>query len=195
MSTSYYMYTEVNIDGKWTCINNRIIDVERNEELMSETYYSGSRSYFGETADKIRDIGTLLKYDDLSDDVKSIFPSYKENPEYFRGFAVYDNEMEACFPEDRMLKEFRGYVKKDILFSFQTGELDDIYEYLSADEYLALPDEKKSFYQFYEWNSESGWYKYFLEILEHFYWQKYEWGLVNFRTENKYKFRLVLIIC
>ena len=60
MSTSYYMYTEVNIDGKWTCINNRIIDVERNEELMSETYYSGSRSYFGETADKIRDIGTLL---------------------------------------------------------------------------------------------------------------------------------------
>lgn len=195
MSTSYYMYTEVNIDGKWTCINNKITNIEKGNVIISETYYNGSRSYFGETADKINDIGYQLEYNELSDEVKNIFKSYEEHPEYFHGFAVSDKEMRACFPEDRTLKEFCGYVPKNMLFNFQTGELDDIYEYLSADEYLALPESKKAFYQFYEWNSESGWYKYFQEILEHFFWQKYEWECVNWNKENDIEFRLVLIIC
>lgn len=143
MSISYHMYTEVNIDGKWTCINNKVTDIEKNKKIISETYYSGSRTYFGETADKINDIGYPLKYDDLSDEVKNIFESYGEHPEYFRGFAVSDKEMRACFPEDKSLKEFRGYIPKDMFFNFQTGELDHLYECLSADEYLSLPEEKK----------------------------------------------------
>ena len=191
MSTSYYMYTEVNMNGKWTCINNRIRDVEKAKDVLSETYYSGSRSYFGATANKIEDIGYWINHNEMSDAVKSIF----KDSQYFRAIAVSPKSMRDCFPEDKTLKEFCGYVLKDTLFRFQTRDIDDIYEWLSADEYLALPEEEKAFYQFYEWNAEDGWYKYFKEILEHFNWQKYEWGLVNWNKENDYDFRLVLVIC
>ena len=86
-------------------------------------------------------------------------------------------------------------MQKEILFLYQTGEIDDIYECLSAEEYLELPDEQKKFYQFYEWNSADGWYVHFKGILEHFFWQKYEWETVNYCREDKCSYRLVLIIC
>lgn len=190
MSTSYYMYTEVNINGKWTCINNKITNVEKDKEVLSETYYSGSRSYFGEAAEKIEGIGCHINYDDMSDALKNIF----KNDQFFRGIAVSPKSMRDCFPEDKTLKEFCGYVLKETLFRFQTGDVDDIYEWLSADEYLELPEEKKACYQFYEWNAEDGWYKHFQEILEHFSWQQYEWGLVNWDKDD-YEFRIILIIC
>ena len=36
MSTSYYMYTGVNINGKWICINNKITNIEKGKEVLSE---------------------------------------------------------------------------------------------------------------------------------------------------------------
>ena len=56
MSSSYYIYTDVCVDGKWVCINNKVKNIEKNKELISETYWNGSRSYFHETADKIEEI-------------------------------------------------------------------------------------------------------------------------------------------
>lgn len=191
MSTSYYMYTEVNINGKWTCINNRITNIEKDKEMISETYYSGSRSYFGEAAEKIKNRGFRINHEDMSDALKSTF----KDSQYFHAIAVSPKSMRDCFPEDKSLKEFCGYVLKNTLFRFQTGDIDDIYEWLSLDEYHALSEDEKAFYQFYEWNAEDGWYKHFQEILEHFDWQRYEWGLVNWNEENDYEFRLVLIIC
>ncbi len=190
MSISYYMYTEVNINGKWICINNRIKNIKKDMEMLSETYYSGSRSYFGEAAEKIKDIGLRINHEDMSEALKSIF----KDEEYFFAVSVSPKRMRDCFPEDKTLKEFCGYVLKDTLFRFQTGEIEDICSWLSIDEYLALSEEEKVFYKFYEWNSEDGWYIHFQEILEHFNWQRYEWGLVNWNDENDYEFRLVLII-
>lgn len=40
MSTHYFMYTEMNIDGKWLCINNRLKDVQKGTERLCDTYYS-----------------------------------------------------------------------------------------------------------------------------------------------------------
>lgn len=54
----------------------------------------------------------------------------------------------ACFPDDVALKEFCGYVYKNTLFSYQTGEIDDIDESLSADEYLKLPEAKRKCYSY-----------------------------------------------
>ena len=134
MSTSYYIYTEVCVDGKWICINNKVKDIKNNKEVISETYWNGSRSYFGKTADKIEEIGSRLEYDELSDEVKSVF----QGSEYFRGFSVTPDAMSSCFPKDKTLKEFCGFVQKEILFLYQTGEIDDIYERLSAEEYSEL---------------------------------------------------------
>lgn len=56
MSTQYFIYTEVNIDGTWVCINNKLRNVQKGSETLFNTYYSGSRSYFRAAADKIEEI-------------------------------------------------------------------------------------------------------------------------------------------
>ena len=195
MSTSYYIYTEVNIDGKWVCINNKLKNVEKNSDVLCETYYSGSRTYFQATADKIESVGRFIQHKDLSDDVKNLFDYSEEYKGYWRAFTTTPEEMRSCFPKDSSVKEHCGYVHKDVIFDYQTGEADDIYEWFSADEYLALPEAKKRCYSYLEWDTEDGWYKNFKEILEHFRWQSYEWYVANFCRDNEFNFRFVLIIC
>ena len=94
MSSNYYMYTDVCVDGKWVCINNKVKNIEKNKELISETYWNGSRSYFHKTADKIEEIGNRIEYQELSDEVKSVF----RYSEYFVAFSVTPNAMSSCFP-------------------------------------------------------------------------------------------------
>lgn len=73
MSTHYFMYTEVNIDGQWVCINNKLKDTKKGTETMCNTYYSRSRSYFRAAADKIEEIGSPVKPDELSAELQSHF--------------------------------------------------------------------------------------------------------------------------
>jgi len=195
MSTSYYIYTEVEVDGKWICINNKLKNVEKGSDITCETYYSGSRSYFQETAYKIEEIGYFIQHKDLSEGVKKLFKYSEEHKGYWRAFSFSPKDMYACFPKNSSLKEHCGYVHKDTIFNCEAGEIDDIYEWFSADEYLAFPEEKKKCYEYYEWNSEDGWYKHFKEILEHFYWQRYEWNSANYCSEKDHNFRLILIVC
>ena len=64
MSTSYFLYTETYIDGRWVCINPTF--EKDGNRRFAMTYESGSRSYFGQTADKIEEIGETLRFEDLS---------------------------------------------------------------------------------------------------------------------------------
>ncbi|MBQ9784197.1 MAG: hypothetical protein IJW29_01715 [Clostridia bacterium] len=194
MSTHYFMYTEVNIDGTWVCINNRLKNVQKGTETLCNTYCSGSRSYFHATADKIEEIGFRISYHELSAELQAHFNWAEESIQYWNAFAVNPEDMCSCFPENSSLREFCGYVHKNTLFSYQTGDIDDIDESLSADEFLELPEEKRKCYAYYEWDSAFGWYKYFKEILEHFRWQKYEWDNSNFSCDREFEFRLILVV-
>lgn len=194
MSTQYFMYTEVNIDGTWVCINNKLRNVQKGSETLCNTYYSGSRYYFRAVADKIEEIGSPVKPDELSVELQSHFNWSEDDIQYWRAFAISPEDMRACFPDDVALREFCGYVYKNTLFSYQTGEIDDIDESLSADEYLKLPEEKRKCYSYYEWDSAFGWYKYFKEILEHYRWQKNELDTVNYSYDKEFEFRFILVI-
>lgn len=192
MSTYYYIYTEVNVNGKWFCINNKI-DTQKEGEKLSYTYFNGSSSCFRATAEKIEEIGNIVKYDDLSAELQERFKWAENDIEQGNVFAVTPDAMYDSFPEDHTLSEFCGYVHKNILFDYQTGEIDDIYESISDDEYIAMPEAKKKCYLYYEWDSAFGWYKHFKKILEHFQWQKYEWEAVNSFYDRETEFRLVLV--
>lgn len=194
MATHYFIYIEVNIDGTWVCINNKLRNVQKGTETLCNTYYSGSSSYFRDTADKIEEIGYPVKPNELSAELHVHYNMAEDNIRYWRAFAVNPDDMYACFPEDSSLREFCGYVHKNALFAYQTGEIENIYESISADEYLDLPEVKRKCYSYYEWDSAFGWYKYFKEILEHFHWQRYEWNNVNFCCDKEFEFRLILVI-
>lgn len=167
---------------------------KKGTETLSDTYYSGSRSYFREAVDKIEEIGYPINYHELSSELQEHFNWAEDSLHYWNGFAVNPADMRSCFPEDSALREFCGYVHKNILFSYQTGDIDDIDESLSADEYLALPEAIRKCYSYYEWDSAFGWYKHFKEILEHFRWQKYEWDMANFSCDKEFEFRFIFVI-
>ncbi len=108
MSTHYFMYTEMNIDGKWLCINNRLKDVQKGTEHLCDTYYSGSRSYFHEAADKIEEIGCPISYHELSAELQKQFNWTEDSLQYWRAFAVTPKDMYSCFPKDKDLKSFEA---------------------------------------------------------------------------------------
>ena len=93
---------------------------------MCNTYYSGSRSYFRAAADKIEEIGSPVKADELSVELQLHFNWSEDEIQYWRAFTTSPEDMRACFPDDAALREFCGYVYKNTLFSYQTGEIDDI---------------------------------------------------------------------
>ena len=53
-----------------------------------------------------------------------------------------------------------GYVYRELIPSFEVGEIDDIENWLTIDEYKALPEDEKKSYAYYEWNNRWDEYDY-----------------------------------
>lgn len=181
MSTYYDLYTEIKVNGKWNCINNKLLNVRNNAIRLTQTYWSGSRSFFGDAADEIERRGYYLREDELSEEILAEHPYLLEPHEGYPGYALHGidwKELCAAIPNDKD-KEHHAFVLKDTVFAFEHDETDEIWDYLDGKEYHRLSDEEKKTYTYYEWNSSSGWYHSFLEIKEHVKWQLYEWQNAN----------------
>ncbi len=189
MSTSYYIYTEIKYNGKWICLNNKIKKVKGEKEEMAVTYYSGSRSYFGETYNKLEAMGDKISKKELSNELREMYGNEKDEFEDYPVVVDFE-KMKKCIPK-RDLYEHHGYVYKDMVASYLLKEQEDIYEWLDLEEYNKLSDDDKKFYEYFEWNDEQGWFKYFKKIIEHVNWQLYEWQDVN-HLEEVDKVRLVV---
>jgi hypothetical protein len=46
-----------------------------------------------------------------------------------------------------------GYVYRELIPDFEVGDIDDIENWLTIDEYKALPEDEKKSYAYYEWNN------------------------------------------
>ena len=57
-----------------------------------------------------------------------------------------------------------------------------------------LDNEVQKSYQYYEWNDEMGWYKYFLLLLERVRWQRDNWESLYSRGPKIQKLRLIFTI-
>lgn len=199
MSTYYTLYLEAKINGEWKCLNHEIpyLDDRTHESptYLSETYWSGSRSYFQATADKLLELGYRGNYEELSEQIRSWYKYDDDDDDndmrFFNCIITPLDIMRNIMPKG-FLKECHGIVHKNTIFAYETGDIEDIYECLSSEEYAKLTCEEKRLYQYYEWNSPDGWYGNFKNILEHAYWQLYEWKLFN---ENEIgEARIVCII-
>lgn len=163
MSTSYFLYTEAFIDGKWVCINPGF-DKEGKRRLAM-TYESGSRSYFGQTADKIEEVGETLRFEDLSAELQARYETCRDD-EFVRILSAEVDAMRSCMPLGQA-HEYHGIVLKDAVFSYESGDVEDLYESITPEEYAKLDEVGKQLYQYYEWDDPMGWFVHFKEILEH----------------------------
>ena len=139
MSTSYFLYTEAYIDDKWVCINPGF-DMDGKRRLAM-TYESGSRSYFSQTADKIEEIGGRLRFDDLSAELQEYYESCR-NDEFVRILSAEVDTMRSCMPSGQA-HEYHGIVLKDAVFAYESGDVEDLYESITPEEYAKL-DEVRS---------------------------------------------------
>lgn len=124
MSTSYFLYTEAYIDDKWVCINPGV--EKEGKRRFAMTYESGSRSYFGQTADKIEEIGETLRFEDMSDELQERYGNCKDS-EFIRILSAEVDTRKDCLPSGQA-HEHHGIVLKDSVFAYESGDVEDLYE-------------------------------------------------------------------
>ena len=191
LSVQYTLYTEAYIDDQWVCINRTLpLQKETNPESLTPTYENGSRSYFGDASRKLESLGFRAQLAMLSQKLQTRF-AYYLNDEMYCIYVIPFEKIEKLIP-DWSVKEHHGFVLKDDVFAFESDEIEYIESWLSADEYNALDGEVKKAYQYYEWNDLMGWYEHFVQIVEHVFWQRWEW---EYAYTKLTKLRLVLHIC
>lgn len=179
MSSYYYVYTEVKTPEGWKCVNQYLPkkDEKSGKErwVLIPTYESGSRSYFGNTYDELRYIG-VGKPDNLSEAIALEHPeperreepsvlldSYYEN----RVFAVPYKTFSNKTPKANQYQHC-GFYHKDVIFSYETGEREDLFEAeVNTEEYNKLPQEiRDKCYRYYEWDNNWDWPYHFKIIKE-----------------------------
>ena len=188
MSSSYEFFTEVRLKDGWHCINPVMKKDATNDDgcPLALTYWSGSRSYFGETADKLYDMGICFDVSDLSPELSQFFDNG-----YVRQSLIALEDIKSAMPSSVKFDHY-GYVDKRDIFLYESGELDDIYEYYSYDEYSGFTDEKKKSYQYYEWDASDGWFTHFKTLINNTETLLYFYTTVNYVDISPSNVRLVM---
>jgi hypothetical protein len=192
MGADYYIYTEVKRkDGNWHILNGQYYSESDNSYKIAETYWSGSRTYFSRTYNKLRDIGHIIRPSELSPEVFAK-EDWMNEDEGDCVIAVSLNELRKAIPRTTRHK-CCGYVHKSQLWDYEAdgGEIDD---YLSAEEYDKLSDAEKKEYEFYEWDDPMDWYIHLKEISTIVNFQINEYMRVNDLWNEPSEIRLVCIV-
>ena len=189
MSTSYFIYTEAFIDNQWVCINPTF--EKDGNRCVAMTYESGSRTYFAQTADKIEEIGGHLRFNDMSAELQERYENCRDG-EYVSILSAEVDAMRGCLPTGQA-HEFHGIVRKDSVFAYESGDIEEPCEAVPPEQYTKLDDVGKQLYQYYEWDDPMGWFVHFKEILEHVDWQIYDWQNV-YGDETINKCRVVVLV-
>ena len=167
MSVDRVFYTEAKINGEWRWIDPKYPNKNGEEKRGCAVW---GKSWLAETADYARDVGKGLGEDEISKELADVIFANSENwgmwhPDVF--------ELPYDYIVAQLLKvgdfEHYGFVSKETISRFKIDEIDDIYEWLSADDYTKLSAEAQKAYRYFEWDSVDGWvqgFKVLKQIME-----------------------------
>jgi len=196
MSTYYDIHTEIltypergndRTDKQWICIDPLIRYIpyasdppfllnagERDNYRLASTYWSGSRSYFQEAYWKLEELGRIIEYDELSEELKKRYLYLKKDPESKDPFIA----MPLLAVDFRVLEDLLkntpehdqcGFVKKRDILQFENGNLEDISDWLEPEDFEKKSEKVREAYRFYEWNDPMGWNGNLREVLKRVY--------------------------
>ena len=138
MSTTYTLFTEVQVADKWYCVSplmrivDHIIDPAESELALVPTFETNARYHFEKTYYLMCDDGYPVKLEDLSDDLQS------ESAKPYTDFAdptLAINYERITGYLNLQLKEHRAFALRSDVAAFENGQEEDIYDYVC----LALP--------------------------------------------------------
>lgn len=204
MSTNYFIYTEVKLNSKWICINGKMPKLKYDYKAgqykdsfdysLVETYFNGSRSSFGTTYEKLLSIGRKGKFSDASDVIQQICEYCVEKEK--QGENTYTMPIYIDYGNFKSFVDYKkfdrhGIISKDVIFSYENGDLEEIYE--DVDNFGKLSDEEKKKYKYYEWDDISSWNYYFKIIGKKIEQQLSDFKELNYIFDEELPIRLVCI--
>ena len=196
MSTTYTLFTEVQVADKWYCISplmrivDHMIDPTETELALVPTFETNARYHFEKTYYLMQDDGYRVTLRDLSEDLQ------KESVNSYTDFAeptlAIDYERITSYL-NLQLKEHRAFALRSDVEAYESGQEEDIYDYVCLEVYKKMDEELKKAYQYYEWNDSHGTFRYYSEFKKRVEEQLANWRYVNYRKEPA-AVRLVLFI-
>lgn len=159
LSIKYSFFTEIKIDGRWTCINDTAVQREPYyEKYIVPTYENSSRRYFEKAYNELIADGHLIKIDEISENLRNSIRKFQMSIENPSVYIYYENILSHLKCTG---KEHYGFALRQEIADFENGVEDEIYDVASVAEYKAMDSELKKAYQYYEWNDRTGVYHYY----------------------------------
>ena len=178
MGVDYTIYTEVYLKDKWYSVDSYVLTPAGDFRLSPLLQ---GRSYIREFLDHINDPRTI-KFPDLAETTqKYIFE--QTNEEYreqllSEKFDVYDFYTEIKSMHIREY-QYEYYAPRHSVASFETGEIEKIYDWLTRESYDELSPEEQKEYVFFKWTESYGWYKTLTNVIT-----RVEMRLADFYEES-----------
>ena len=176
MSTYYYFYAEIKYNDKWYSLNP-ITHRPGGEYKVKELMWGQSA-----LGDFVDDLNTYLIGrgipDDASkefkalfhenlDDLEENFFSKRTYREYYKDTIFCVNYEKAIRQRIKKCREYKhqAYVLKTVIDNYECGD-GSIEWWLNQKEYDELPEKKKRYYSYYEWNDFDDPYGYRYELYQ-----------------------------
>lgn len=191
MGTYYRVFAEAKINGVWTCINGYLPSQKDGRMKLSCVYENASRSYFGNTANKLEELGRRIRYSDMSASMQEKLIAYADS-EYAIFVATSFSAVTGSLPHGQE-HEYHGFATKDDVFRYESGDMEDLYDAISGKEYSGLGEKARMAYQYYEWDDPMGWFTYLKQIAEHTRWLMKDWEYINDELSDS-DVRLITVI-
>jgi len=177
MGIDYTIYTEAYIKDRWYNIDSYVL--APSGKFLLAPLLNG-RSFVREFLYQIGDAGTLSflelaettqKY--LHDETKE---EYREDLMKKR-FEVYDYYTEI---KPKFVREYQYeyYAPRFRIAAFETGEIEEICDWLTRESYEELPSDEKNEYVFFKWTEPDSWYNTLSKVIT-----RVETRLADYRSE------------
>jgi hypothetical protein len=153
MGVYYTVYAEARFRDEWVDINSYALCISGEYALCP--IISG-QSFLGEALDRFENLPSTINWNDLSEGVKKhIADDYSEEHRASlinEPFTIYDY-VQSTEQNMKRANQYEYYVYRESIAAFENGELDEIMDWLTFEEYSALSQSKRSRYAFYKWNT------------------------------------------
>ena len=180
-STSYFIFTEVQVNDQWHCINPQVMKLLPIEHLvLVPTLRSDSRYQFEKAYRQLEYDGHPFTVGEMSRNLQASVNDWLTPEDSVRIAVCYDDILKLLNASG---KEHSAFALRSEVAAFQNDESDNIWDFVSVDEYRKMEDELKKAYQYFEWNDRSGAYRYYEEIQKKVTAQVKDWKAINPRAE------------
>ena len=162
MGTTYTLFTEIKVDNRWICINGEVKRMRPIEHpVMVPTLRTDAKLAFAKAYRELSEDGYPLTADEVSENLRTGASNWLHLESCIEFAVDYDKIRKLRV---RSGKEHCAFALRSEIADYENGESDDIWDFVSVAEYKRMDDELKKAYQYYEWNDQSGVYRYYEEI-------------------------------